>query len=175
MFYIMLASRFLININIMITAAGHGKDIVDALSGCDKRFLEQLMNVVGRGYTQDVARDLSNATVDPDGDIAKVAAACAHALNDPRRQEASDKRKRKHGQAFISKRSYVALDHSSEERLMKDTVWEIREGMPEDDPADKKVTRTVNGLGHFHHFYTSSHIYNTPRFYCFIFCSILVI
>ena len=161
MFYILLANRFLINCNIMITAPGHGKDMVDSLTGVDKRFLEGKFNKAGRGF-EEKAFDIDNTTIMVDDTIVKSAQACADALNDPARAAASKRRKKREGQNFVSERTYVALDHSLEERLLKDTEFVIESGMPKkwitDPVSGRQVQEPGNGLSNMYHIYTCSKI-----------------
>ena len=46
-FLSLLSSNFNINIDRMIGAPGHGKDIVDAINACDKRYLKEKMCMIG--------------------------------------------------------------------------------------------------------------------------------
>ena len=49
-FLSLLSSNFNINIDRMIGAPGHGKDIVDAINACDKRYLKEQQNPIGRQH-----------------------------------------------------------------------------------------------------------------------------
>ena len=46
-FLSLLSSNFNINIGMMIGAPGHGKDIVDTVNVCDKRYLKEKMCMIG--------------------------------------------------------------------------------------------------------------------------------
>ena len=52
-FLSVLSSNFNINIDRMIGAPGHGKDIVDAINACDKRYLKEKMCMIGTPEADD--------------------------------------------------------------------------------------------------------------------------
>ena len=52
-FLSLLSSNFNINIDRMIGAPGHGKDIVDAINACDKRYLKEKMCMIGTPEAED--------------------------------------------------------------------------------------------------------------------------
>ena len=52
-FLLLLSSNFNINIDRMIGAPGHGKDIVDTINVCDTRYLKEKMCMIGTPEVDD--------------------------------------------------------------------------------------------------------------------------
>ena len=62
-FLSLLSSNFNINIDRMIGAPGHGKDIVDTINTCDKRYLKEKMYIIGTPEADDSTKRMDAHTM----------------------------------------------------------------------------------------------------------------
>ena len=62
-FLSLLTSNFNITIDRMIGALGHGKDIVDAINACDRRYLKEKMCMVGTSEADDCKKIMDAHTM----------------------------------------------------------------------------------------------------------------
>jgi hypothetical protein len=167
LFYIMLANKYHVNMDVMISAPGHGKGLVDALSGVDKRYMEKLMNKEGRDLKGKKDKDeygFQFATIGVDGKAINPAVGCAKALNNPNRVNGlkGSKKKYKEGEVRISHREYTAVEFKLDELKLRQTDFEIK-GINKPkylNPATgkMKMATTNNGIKTRYHIYASYHI-----------------
>ena len=144
---IMLANRFRININKMITAPQHGKCICDAVTGCDKAYC-------GKHFlTADLeGKELDNTTVDENGGKVDIVQQLTALLGDPDRFKGKGKR-------LIAKRHYQGIDWSNIECPIPTTTFKVQKGsfptakITHDDGTQS--TQPHNGSRDYHHLYAS--------------------
>jgi hypothetical protein len=157
---IMIANRYGIMVNKMITCPQHGKGTVDAISGGDKHYAQRhflTANLAG-GELDNYTIGFDDKEVDPAAEIARILSAPSHVSG----LEGYVQSKKKHGQATIRERHYQVIDWREMNMPIPKTTFTVKDGFPkhyyppdpnanpEDAQKIKKKVRPYGGVSdHF--------------------------
>jgi hypothetical protein len=145
---IMIANRYGITVNKMITCPQHGKDTVDGISGGDKHYAQThflTANIKNKG--------IDNFTIDAAGIEVDPAVVIAKLLNSPSRVQGlkglKRSKKRQQQQTHDQERHYRVIDWNEMNMPIPTTTFVVKAGLPKKEyyPPDIHGKKKVRPYG----------------------------